>query len=46
MNYRVQVYTLDTIDSPFKDPVQTLASPNAQRIGGGSESVNTKDFGK
>lgn len=42
MNYRVEVYTLDTIDSPFKDPVRTLASPDARRTGGLSESVIPK----
>jgi hypothetical protein len=39
MNYRVLVYQLDTIYSPFKDPVKILASPNAARTGGGAESV-------
>lgn len=39
MNYRVNVYTLDTIYSRFKDPVKTLVSPQARQTGGGSESV-------
>ncbi|KAI8883453.1 WD40 repeat-like protein [Backusella circina FSU 941] len=38
MNYRVLVFQLDTIYSPFKDPIKTLASPNAARTGGGAES--------
>ncbi|KAI9481336.1 MAG: hypothetical protein EXX96DRAFT_566294 [Benjaminiella poitrasii] len=38
MNYKVHVYTLDTIDSPFKEPTKILASPNALNTGGGSES--------
>lgn len=39
MNYKIHVYTLDTITSPFKDPIKTLASVNATRTGGGAESV-------
>lgn len=39
MNYKIHVYTLDTITSPFKDPIKTLASVNATRTDGGAESV-------
>jgi len=39
MNYKINVYTLDTITSPFKDPVKILTSHNAARTGGGAESV-------
>ncbi|GAA5815136.1 hypothetical protein MFLAVUS_008642 [Mucor flavus] len=38
MNYRVTVYTLDTIFSPFKEATKVLVSPHARQIGGGSES--------
>ncbi|KAL9555244.1 hypothetical protein MBANPS3_002455 [Mucor bainieri] len=38
MNYKIHVYTLDTINSPFKDPVKTLTSDSAARTGGGAES--------
>ncbi|KAL7311762.1 hypothetical protein PS15m_009483 [Mucor circinelloides] len=38
MNYKINVYTLDTITSPFKDPVKVLTSHNAARTGGGAES--------
>ncbi|KAF1800581.1 hypothetical protein FB192DRAFT_1381419 [Mucor lusitanicus] len=38
MNYRIHVYTLDTISSPFKDPIKTLTSESAARTGGGTES--------
>ncbi|CAO0801635.1 unnamed protein product [Mucor circinelloides] len=38
MNYKINVYTLDTITSPFKDPVKILTSHNAARTGGGAES--------
>ncbi|GAN06934.1 hypothetical protein MAM1_0141c06424 [Mucor ambiguus] len=38
MNYKIYVYTLDTINSPFKDPVKTLTSDSAARTGGGTES--------
>ncbi|CAO3638913.1 unnamed protein product [Mucor fragilis] len=38
MNYKIHVYTLDTINSPFKDPVKTLTSESAARTGGGTES--------
>jgi hypothetical protein len=43
MNYRVNVYTVDTIFSPFKTPTKTLVSPNARQVGGGSESVKKKN---
>lgn len=39
MNYRIKVYVLETISSPFKDPVKTLASPTASELGAGAESV-------
>ncbi|PHZ08887.1 WD40 repeat-like protein [Rhizopus microsporus ATCC 52813] len=38
VNYRIHVYTLDAMSSPFKDPVRTLASPQALNTGGGPES--------
>ncbi|KAI7902160.1 uncharacterized protein BX663DRAFT_511920 [Cokeromyces recurvatus] len=38
MNYKVHVYTLDTMSSPFKEPTKVLASPNALNTNGGSES--------
>ena len=39
MNYKIHVYTLDTINSPFKDPIKILASDTAARTGGSTESV-------
>ncbi|KAI8642256.1 WD40-repeat-containing domain protein [Parasitella parasitica] len=49
MNYKIHVYTLDTITSPFKDPVKILVSENAARTGGGAESpyiINAIKVGK
>lgn len=45
MNYRVNVYTLDTIFSPFKETMKVLVSPHARQTGGGSESVYIKTKG-
>ncbi|KAI8389355.1 hypothetical protein BD560DRAFT_320043, partial [Blakeslea trispora] len=38
INYRLQVYELDTIISPFKEPIKTLISPNATADLGNIES--------
>ncbi|KAI9271991.1 WD40-repeat-containing domain protein [Sporodiniella umbellata] len=38
INYKILVYALENISAPFKDPIKTLASPQAANIGGGSES--------
>ncbi|KAI8355072.1 WD40-repeat-containing domain protein [Choanephora cucurbitarum] len=38
INYRLQVYELDTIISPFKEPIKTLVSPNATADLGNIES--------
>ncbi|KAG0169970.1 hypothetical protein DFQ28_003342 [Apophysomyces sp. BC1034] len=38
VDYRVLVYTIDNIYSPFKEPKKILESPNAARVGGGLES--------
>jgi hypothetical protein len=42
MNYRVNVYTIDTAYSPFKDPHKILISPGARQTGGASESVKNE----
>lgn len=38
MNHRVNVYSLDTIHSPFKDPKMSLMSRGARQSGGASGS--------
>ncbi|OBZ86125.1 putative WD repeat-containing protein C27B12.05 [Choanephora cucurbitarum] len=38
INYRLQVHELDTIISPFKEPIKTLVSPNATADLGNIES--------
>lgn len=43
VNYRIHVYTLDAMSSSFKDPIRTLASPQALNTGGGPESVRERD---
>lgn len=43
VNYRIHVYTLDAMSSSFKDPIRTLASPQALNTGGGPESVRERE---
>ncbi|KAI8997026.1 WD40-repeat-containing domain protein [Pilobolus umbonatus] len=38
MNYRILVYILDTIHSPFKCPIKTLACSHSIEAGGGADS--------
>lgn len=40
VDYRVFVYTIDNMYSPFKEPKKIIASPDALSTGGGLESVS------